>query len=90
MDSPMHGVPDLQGLKEQHEAHIAGVIASGGRVLEYTTPCCGKPLTTQAPIRGETWDSLTACPYCDGLFMKVVTAESVGCHVPPPRLMGHG
>jgi hypothetical protein len=77
----------LSTLRRQHDAYIAGVIAKGGHVLTFDTPCCDEPMTTTAPRTSETWDSLTTCPHCGEMFMKIVSrTDAVGSM--PPRLSG--
>lgn len=52
-------------------------------------PDCHKAIHTLKPMRGSTWDSMSACPYCDALFFKrvdskgAVSIERPDAPVPP-------
>lgn len=57
-----------------HNDYIARAKSNGARILKFNAPCCNGLLETTAPKGAkEQWDSLTRCPHCDQLFMKVVT-----------------
>lgn len=65
-------------LMASHADFLARWKAHGRPTQAFRTPCCNERLETTAPDdRREKWDSLTTCPYCGGMFMKVVTANSV-------------
>ncbi|MFC7508426.1 hypothetical protein ACFQUX_16750 [Pantoea stewartii] len=38
----------------------------------FVCPYCGSTLWTLAAPPGEVWTSLCSCPFCDGMFGKVV------------------
>lgn len=75
--SPETQKVDLTDLRRRHEAYMIAWRQSGKETRTYDTPCCGKELETTAPSNGETWDSLTTCPWCGDLHMKSVSRESV-------------
>lgn len=49
----------------------------GAAILRFPCPACGTEIETLAAPRGETWDSLSVCPECDAMFMKVVNGTMV-------------
>lgn len=64
-------------LLQSHNDYIRRARAGGANILRYVTPCCGKDLETTAPKDAQVWDSLTSCPYCGKIFMKVCRHYSV-------------
>jgi hypothetical protein len=67
----------LMNLRRRHEEYMIAWRQSGKPTRNYETPCCGKEIETTAPSNDETWDSLTTCPWCGDLHMKVVTRHAV-------------
>lgn len=70
-------------LLESLNTYIANARRTGARIFAYTTPCCGKELHTTVPKDSQVWDSLTSCPYCHGLFMKVCRFAEVTVRLLP-------
>ena len=70
-------------LLERHNAYIATGRRTGARIFAYTTPCCGKELHTTVPKDSQVWDSLTSCPYCGSLFMKICRFAEVTVRLLP-------
>lgn len=64
-------------LLQQHLKYMAAVRAHGGRILTYSPPCCGTETETTAPEDDDVWDSLTTCPHCGTLGMKIVSRDTV-------------
>ena len=64
-------------MKQEYQAFIAKVKAHGGRLLQFPCPCCHKEIETLAPSGRSVWDTLATCPFCEGTFIKVVTATGV-------------
>jgi hypothetical protein len=65
-------------LLKEHLAYMARVRAHGGRILAYRPPCCNTETETKAPVDDDdVWDSLTTCPHCGALGMKIVTRNTV-------------
>lgn len=57
-----------------------------GHRHSFRTPCCGKKLTVPAPSdKWEKWDSMTVCPHCNSLFLKVVTQQRAYGAIPEAR-----
>jgi hypothetical protein len=63
-------------LLQQHLAYIERV-RGHCRILAYSPPCCGVTTETTAPGGDDVWDSLTVCPHCGVLGMKIVTHDKV-------------
>lgn len=66
----------------EYQAYIAKLRAAGKLVVYYFCPHCEKQIDTQAAPVGVKWDTLSACPHCQGVHFKVtkgpvVTAEKV-------------
>lgn len=69
----------MKTLKQRHEEYIARLKAKGRKTLTFVAPCCGETIEDIAAGEGETWDTLSTCPHCGALYMKVTTsAEIVG------------
>ena len=74
--------PNSQVLFMAHEQFMKKARIAGNKILGYTTPCCGTILDTVVPKDSRVWDSLTSCPHCGGLFMKVCDTNSVTVSIP--------
>ena len=73
----------MKTLLQQHDDYVARVKASGAPTRTYRTPCCGKELEDPVPHEpGDQWDSLTQCPHCNALYMKVARADAIYGFVP--------
>ena len=66
---------------EQYNAFIAREAASGVKHLDFFCPHCRFELKTAKPAEGETWDSMTQCPSCDGMFFRSATGDRVTLNV---------
>lgn len=64
-------------LLEKHIAHIARLRSAKVRILSYQCPKCGETIDTQAAPKGDAWDTLTTCPHCDDLHMKITRHSAV-------------
>lgn len=64
-------------LLEHYQAWLALVIAKKARLATFDCPHCGKTLKTPkpSPSYGRPYDSLCTCPFCDGMFFKVVYSD---------------
>jgi hypothetical protein len=80
---------------EQYQAFISRETASGVEHLGFFCPHCRFELKTQRPTEGDTWDSMTECPSCQGMFFRSATGDRVTVHVPDmapmtnDELIGH-
>lgn len=63
-------------LKERHEDYIARLRARGDEITNYECPDCGGVIDTMAAPEGESWDTLSTCPHCEGLHMKFTNGSS--------------
>lgn len=76
---------NFRELLKSHKDYLDRCRTGGARVLAFRTPCCGVTMETVVPKNGETWDSLTTCPYCGDLFMKISRREKVVALMPPDQ-----
>ena len=72
----------MKTLKQKHEEYIAKVKADGGKTLTFKAPCCGQEIEDLAGREGQTWDTLTSCPHCGAMFMKITTATEIVGSIP--------
>ena len=72
-------------LLQRHLEYIEAVRAKGRRVLAYAPPCCGTVTETPVPHDSAMWETLTVCPHCGELGMKVVTRDTVAIHLLEPK-----
>jgi uncharacterized Zn finger protein (UPF0148 family) len=63
-------------LKQQYEDYIARLRTRGDDITNYECPDCGAVIDTKAAPEGESWDTLSTCPHCEGLHMKFTTGNS--------------
>lgn len=64
-------------VKCQHSAFMKRCIEGGMGILRFPCPACGSEIETLAATRDEVWDSLSICPECNAIFMKVVNGTTV-------------
>lgn len=70
-------------LKKAYLCYIAKRRKSGGRLMSYSCPSCGETIETPVPSsKGEVWDTLSECPFCEGLHFKISTFSEVTASVP--------
>ncbi|BBR57891.1 MULTISPECIES: hypothetical protein [unclassified Klebsiella] len=43
----------------------------------YKCPCCAHEVKTMTNEDGEKWDSFTSCPFCGGVYFKIVMGNNV-------------
>ena len=67
---------------EQYNDFIAREASSGIKHLDFFCPHCRFELKTAKPGEGETWDSMTQCPSCDGMFFRSAYGSRVSLRVP--------
>ena len=64
---------DLEDIRRRYEEYIAAHKASGGVTQVYRCPFCAKRIETASPAtKHDMWDTMTSCPWCDGLHYKRV------------------
>lgn len=72
----------LADLRRANAAFIAKIKAAKKRVVVFDSPCCGNSIETPAAPTGARWDSLSICPHCGSLFMKITTQSRAQGLVP--------
>lgn len=54
--------------------------AQGIKLIAFACPCCTKSIETRPAPRGELWDTLSSCPHCNALYMKITKGKKAfGC-----------
>lgn len=64
-------------LKQDYQAFISRCKANGSSLLSFKCPQCSSDIKTLAAPQGDEWNSITTCPFCNTVFMKVVTDADV-------------
>lgn len=62
----------------RYELRLAAVRRSGEPRVSFNCPHCSHQLVTLKPAAGVTWDSFSTCPYCGGVFFKVIGTNHKG------------
>lgn len=53
--------------------------------LNYRCPECGETIETLAAPKGDVWDTLTFCPHCNDMHMKITHSSHVIARRPQDR-----
>ena len=69
-------------LKQRYTEYNDRLKASGARMLSFNCPACSQSIETQAATKGDTWDTLSTCPHCEALFMKITTYKTAKGLIP--------
>ncbi|EKN3971057.1 hypothetical protein ACULTK_004544 [Yersinia enterocolitica] len=64
-------------LKQKYQVFISRCRANGTPLLRFTCPQCNSDIETLAAPHGDEWNSISTCPFCDVVYMKVVTDADV-------------
>jgi hypothetical protein len=56
--------------------------ASRTPLVKFSCPACSQGIETIPAPKGVVWDSLTTCPHCEAMFMKVISGISVEATLP--------
>ena len=64
-------------MKQQYQEFITRVKERGGKVLTFSCPHCQEGIETPVAPQCDVWDSITTCPFCEAMFVKYVTHNSV-------------
>lgn len=59
----------------QYAAWLAQALANKAPVMFYDCPHCTASTAALTPPVGEVYNSFATCPYCEGMYFKVVTNE---------------
>jgi len=68
---------DLAKLKAAYLAYNEKMRVAGIPLASYSVPCCGAILESRAAPDGECWDTLSICPECGGMHMKITNGAMV-------------
>lgn len=56
--------------------------SQGIKLISFNCPCCSKPIETMPAPEGDVWDSLSTCPHCDRMFMKITNGKNAEGVIP--------
>jgi hypothetical protein len=70
-------------LKKKHDDFISKLKEKGIKTFTYHCPLCKDPIEDRLATIGETWDSLSTCPSCEKIYVKITTHESVAGFILP-------
>lgn len=62
--------------KQQYLDYIAKLEVMGKPVKAYECPGCKGEIKTQTAPAGQAWDTLSSCPHCDELHMKLTNGAT--------------
>lgn len=65
----------METLKQKHEDFMNRYKSNGYNVVTLCCPLCNSDIETPAAPEGETWDSISNCPECEGLYFKYATND---------------
>lgn len=72
----------METLLDRYTAYNERLKAQGLKFLSFDCPKCGEGIETQRATRGDTWDTLSTCPHCEALFMKITTHKKAVGRLP--------
>lgn len=64
-------------LKEKYIRWVNGLKAKKVVLVTFPCPHCGGEIETLPASGREVWESLTSCPFCESVFMKLVSGKRV-------------
>ncbi|AGZ38101.1 MAG: hypothetical protein ACOKSU_21940 [Pseudomonas sp.] len=56
--------------------------AQGIKLIAFECPACKQSIETQPAPNGDVWDTLSECPHCNAMFMKVTEGEQARGLIP--------
>jgi len=61
--------------------------AKGIKLITFACPSCGQSIETGPAPEGDVWDTLSDCPHCNAMFMKVTEGKKAYGLIPeaPPQ-----
>lgn len=62
--------------------HVQALVGNGAKTIAYSCPACNHELITQAAGKSEVWDSISTCPYCGKVYLKVTNHDRVSVRLP--------
>lgn len=60
-----------QAKLQQYHAYIAKLQSMGKEVTSYECPECKGKIKTQVAPAGDKWDTISVCPHCDEMHLKI-------------------
>jgi hypothetical protein len=72
----------MSTLLTRYTAFVERAKASRTPLVKFSCPACRQVIETIPAPKGEVWDSLSTCPHCEALFMKVISETSVEATLP--------
>lgn len=70
-------IADIKGLKISYENFLTAVRNNNIKTGSYSCPSCKKDIEAMVPENDEIFDSLSTCPHCGEIFMKVVHSDKI-------------
>lgn len=64
-------------LKDKYLSYIKRAEERLAPLISFQCPKCSETIKTLAAPKGETWDSLSTCPFCEQVFIKRVAETKV-------------
>lgn len=64
-------------LKDKYLHYIKRAESRRSPLASFACPNCHDVIKTLAAPKGEVWDSLCTCPFCEQVFIKRVTRNKV-------------
>lgn len=61
--------------------------ADGIKLIAFKCPGCGQSIETRPAPKGEEWDTLSTCPHCSALFMKITEGKKAYGFIPSERTL---
>lgn len=61
---------------QQYQEYIAKLQANAIQVVSYDCPDCKEEIKTRAAPIGKLWDTLSICPHCDGMHIKLTNGDT--------------
>ncbi|CAI8959982.1 Small CPxCG-related zinc finger protein [Pseudomonas soli] len=72
-------------LLERYTEYNNRLKSQGIKFVEFACPGCRGNLETRPAPRGEKWDTLSECPFCNALFLKITDGPRVYALIPSKR-----
>lgn len=69
-------------VKARQSAFMKRCMEGSMAILSFPCPACSCENQTLQANKGETWDSLSFCPECDAMFLKIVSDTAVVTLIP--------
>lgn len=49
--------------------------AQGVKLIAFACPACNQNIETREAPKGDVWDTLSDCPHCNAMFMKITKGK---------------